>query len=79
MNINSAHGAHQTSKTTNDFTQMVGDLRRKADVDRDGSVSTAEFAQFLDRLVEEDSKHAEAPRTASAPEPAQAPAPVRKG
>ena len=42
----------QTSKATNDFTQMVGELRKKVDANGDGSVSTAEFAQFLTKLVE---------------------------
>ena len=42
----------QTSKATNDFTQMVGELRKKVDADGDGNVSTAEFAQFLTKLIE---------------------------
>ena len=77
MHINSAHGI-PTSKTTNDFTQMVGELGRKADANRDGNVSSTEFAQFIDQLVAEDAKRADATATAT-PEPAQAPAPVRKG
>jgi len=42
----------QTSKATNDFTQMVGELRKKVDANGDGSVSSAEFAQFLTKLIE---------------------------
>ena len=41
-----------TSKATNDFTQMVGELRKKVDANADGSVSSAEFAQFLTKLME---------------------------
>jgi len=41
-----------TSKATNDFTQMVGELRKKVDTNADGSVSSAEFAQFLTKLME---------------------------
>ena len=42
----------QTSKATNDFTQMVGELRKKVDANADGNVSSAEFAQFLTKLME---------------------------
>jgi hypothetical protein len=42
----------QTSKATNDFTQMVGELRKKVDANGDGNVSSAEFAQFLTKLIE---------------------------
>jgi len=59
----------QTSKATNDFTQMVGELRKKADTNADGSVSTAEFAQFLTRLVE----HTDAKEKAGAVNPPAAP------
>ena len=49
--------SHQISglpagKATNDFTQMVGELRKKVDANGDGSVSSAEFAQFLTKLME---------------------------
>jgi len=49
--------SHQISglpagKATNDFTQMVGELRKKVDANSDGSVSSAEFAQFLTKLME---------------------------
>jgi hypothetical protein len=48
------NGPH-TSKTTNDFTEMVGELRRKADTNKDGSVSPDEFSRFLDQLTRDTS------------------------
>ena len=59
----------QTGKATNDFTQMVGELRKKVDTNADGSVSTAEFAQFLTKLVE----HTDAKDKAAAVNPPAAP------
>ena len=58
-----------TSKATNDFTQMVGELRKKVDANADGSVSTAEFAQFLTKLME----HTDGADKAAAVNPPAAP------
>jgi hypothetical protein len=42
-----------TNKTTGaDLTQLVEQLARKADLNRDGQVSTSEFAQFLVNLLQ---------------------------
>jgi hypothetical protein len=42
-----------TSKTTgSDLTQLVEQLAKRADTNRDGSVSTTEFAQFLVNLLQ---------------------------
>jgi len=60
---------NQTSKATNDFTQMVGELRKKVDANADGSVSTAEFAQFLTKLME----HTDGADKAAAVNPPAAP------
>jgi hypothetical protein len=62
-----------TSKATNDFTQMVGELRKKVDVNADGSVSSAEFAQFLTKLMEHTDR---ADRTAAVNPPAAPLAPL---
>ena len=78
MNTNAVHGA-STTRTTSDFTQMVGDLRRKADANRDGSVSTAEFAHFLDELVAADSHKSKSAAASANSEPAPAPTAVKKG
>ena len=66
-----------TSKTTNDFTQMVGELRKKVDANADGNVSTAEFAQFLTTLIDKAEKanqtpHAQASSSPVSPAPAEA-------
>ena len=73
--------APQTSKCTNDFTQMVGDLRHKADSNGDGSVSAAEFAQFLDHLIDQPGAKpgAEAQTTSKPTRTESSSAPVIKG
>ena len=46
--------ALNTPKTTGaDLTQLVEQLARKADANRDGQVSTSEFAQFLVGLLQQ--------------------------
>jgi hypothetical protein len=62
-----------TGKATNDFTQMVGELRKKVDTNADGSVSSAEFAQFLTKLMEHTDR---ADRTAAVNPPASPLAPL---
>jgi hypothetical protein len=63
-----------TSKTTGaaDLTQLVEQLARKADLNRDGQVSTSEFAQFLVNLLQGTSTSATASSTSTTP--AQTPA-----
>jgi hypothetical protein len=39
------------TKSTGDVTALVGELARKVDTNRDGQVSTTEFAQFLTQLI----------------------------
>ncbi len=47
-----------TARTTGDVTQMVGSLGKRVDANRDGAVSTDEFARYLTSLLEAASESA---------------------
>jgi hypothetical protein len=66
-----------TNKTTGaDLTQLVEQLARKADLNRDGQVSTSEFAQFLVNLLQGTSGAASSTGTTTPQTPATNPAPA---
>ena len=40
------------TRTTGDLTTFVGELSKRADANRDGSLTSAEFAQYLTQLLD---------------------------
>lgn len=62
-----------TTRATGDVTQMVGSLGKRADANRDGAVSTDEFARYLSALVDAPGEPAASsptgPASALLPEP----------
>jgi len=72
--------ALNTPKTTGaDLTQLVEQLAKRADANRDGQVSTSEFAQFLVGLLQQTTgaalKTPETPASAKTPSIADTPLP----
>jgi hypothetical protein len=63
INVNSIASHLSSKNTANDLAPLVQQLAKRADTNHDGTVTSAEFSDFLSKLVQSIDETPQAPAT----------------